>query len=203
MADLDAALQQFEATESNLEKLERLWAQIEAQIGDGPAFGNPPEYDELCLAFRQILPALPAIDGFRVEDHLHDFNAIGQMRFDALEIGDIEAKVSVENCIEEQGRFLRTYRFKLQAKRRALIRERVLTLIDEVDELLRSLGQAVEVNESNEYVRSISEAGWTTLEEAVAEVHTLLRRSQGKESRAEPSYRLQLERNTGYSEPYE
>jgi hypothetical protein len=175
MADLDAALQQFEGTESNLEKLEKLWVQIETHIGDGgPAFGSPPEYDELCLAFRQILPALPAIDGFRVDDQLHDFNAIGQMRLDALEVGEIESKVSVENCIEEQGRVLRQYRFKLQAKRRELVRERMLALIDEVDELLRSLGPAADGQEINEHVRNLSEAGWTSLEEAIAEIHTLL-----------------------------
>jgi hypothetical protein len=37
---------------------EKLWAQIESHIPDGPAFGNPPEYDGLCLAFRQILQFL-------------------------------------------------------------------------------------------------------------------------------------------------
>src|SRR5690242_9858735 len=104
MADLDAALQYFEATEGNLKKLEKLWSQIESHIPSGPAFGSPPEYDELCLTFRQILGAMPAIDGFQVEDCLHDYDAIGQMRFDALEIGEIEAKVSVENAVSEQGR---------------------------------------------------------------------------------------------------
>jgi len=174
MADLDGALQQFEATESNLEKLEQLWAQIETHIVGGPAFGSPPEYDELCLAFRQILPVLPAIDGFRVENKLHAFDAIGQMRLDALEAGDIEAKVFVENEIEEQGRRLREYRFRLQTKRRELIRDRILSLIDEVDELLRNLGPAVQGEESNEDVRKISETDWMSLEEAVAEIHTLL-----------------------------
>ncbi len=175
MADLDAALQQFEATESNLEKLEKLWAKIESHIGDGgPAFGSPPEYDELCLAFRQILPALPAIDGFKAEDKLYDYDAVGQMRLDALEIGEIEAKVSIENFIEEQGRLLREYRFKLQAKRRELVRDRVLTLIDEVDELLRNLGPAVEGKEINEHVEKLGGAAWASLGEAVAEIHALL-----------------------------
>jgi hypothetical protein len=93
MADLDAALRKFEATESNLEKLEKLWRQIESHIPSGPAFGYPPEYEKLCLAFRRILPALPAIDGFRVEDRLHGYDEVGQMRLDALEIGEIEAQV--------------------------------------------------------------------------------------------------------------
>lgn len=174
MADLDAALQQFEAAESNLEKLESLWKQIEGHIGPGPAFGSPPEYDELCLAFRRILPALPAIDGFRVEDELQDYDAIGQMRLDALEIGEIAAQASVEDCVEKQGRLLREYRFRLRAKRRELVRDRMLTLIDEVDELLRSLGPAIESKKDNEYVSTMAEAGWSSLQQAVAEIHTLL-----------------------------
>jgi len=174
MADLDAALRQFEATEANLEKLDKLWSQIENHIPDGPAFGNPPEYDELCLAFRQILHALPAIDGFKVDDQLHDYSAIGQMRLDALEIDEIEAKVSVENCVSEQGRLLREYRFKLQTKRRELTRDRMLGLIDDVDGMLRQLGTVVEGKESNEHVSAFSEVAWSNLRETVAEVHTLL-----------------------------
>jgi hypothetical protein len=161
MADLDAALQQFEATEANLEKLEKLWAQIESHIPDGPAFGNPPEYDELCLAFRQILQFLPAIDGFRVGDELHEYNAIGQMRLDALEIDEIEAKISVENYVNEQGRILREYRFKLHSKRRELIRDRMVGLIDDVDELLRQLSAVTEGKEISEHVSTFSEVQHT------------------------------------------
>src|SRR5437879_9905595 len=96
MPTLEAALQQFEAAEANLEKLEKLWEKISGHISGGPAFGAPPEYHELCFAFRGILPALPAIGGVRVEDHLHDYDAVGQMRWDAREVGEIEAHVSVE-----------------------------------------------------------------------------------------------------------
>jgi hypothetical protein len=139
MSQLEQALQRFEATEANLGKLERLWSQIERQIPNGPAFGAPSEYGENCMAFRRILPALPAIDGFRVEDHLFEFDAAGQMRLDALELEEIGAHVSVSNALEEQGRQLREYRFRLSAKRRELVRNRMVTLIDEVDATLRAL----------------------------------------------------------------
>jgi hypothetical protein len=174
MADLDAALQQFEATEANLEKLEKLWAQIESHIPSGPAFGSPPEYEELCLVFRQILPFLPAIDGFKVKDELQDYNDIGRMRLDAIEIDEIDAKISVENCVNEQGRLLREYRFKLQAKRRELIRDRMTGLIDEVDQLLRHLCAQTEGKASSESVATLAEASWSSVKEAVAEIHTLL-----------------------------
>ena len=113
MASLDAALQMFEATEGNLNKLENVWQRIEALNPSGPSFGTPPEYDELCLAFRQILPFLPAIDGFRVTDCLHEYDGIAQMRLDAWEIGEVGASLSVENAVSEQGRVLQQYRFKL------------------------------------------------------------------------------------------
>lgn len=63
MADLDAALQQFEAAESNLEKLETLWKQIEEQIGTGPAFGNPPNTMNYASHFAGFCPHyLPSMD---------------------------------------------------------------------------------------------------------------------------------------------
>ncbi len=174
MPDLEAALRQFEAAESNLKKLEQLWEKIESLIGNGPAFGSPPEYDHACMAFRHILQSLPAIDGFRVDDHHHDFDEAGQMRLDALEVGEIDAQVSVESSLAEQGRILRAYRFKLQSKRRELVRDRMLTLIDEVDDMLRQLLPVAEGKEGNEYVSSLSEANWQYLQDAIGEIDTLL-----------------------------
>jgi hypothetical protein len=171
MSTLEQALQQFEAAEANLEKLEKLWEKISGHIPGGPAFGAPPEYDELCLAFRGILPALPAIGGVRVEDHLYDYDAAGQMRLDALEVGEIDAQVSVENALEEQGKRLREYRFLLNAKRRELVRGRMLTLIDEVDETLRLLLPSLEGAEVNE---AVPEPNWFRLKEAIQEIATLL-----------------------------
>jgi hypothetical protein len=174
MADLDAALQHFEATEGNLKKLEKLWKEIEGLIPSGPAFGSPPQYDELCLAFRQILAALPAIDGFRVEDCLCEYDAIGQMRLDALEIGEIDAQISVENSLAEQGRFLHQYRFKLQGKRRELIRNRLILLIDDIDHLLLRLAIAAQGKQINQNVCELSETDWVQLQEAASEIDTLV-----------------------------
>lgn len=169
MTTLNAALRQFEATEANLAKLEVLWDQINALIPNGVEFRTPPEYDELCLAFRQILPALPAIDGVKLTSALHDYDEIAQMRFDALELGDIESKVAVENAIEEQGRLLKQYRFKLSSKRRELVRQRMLALVDRVDEILRVMRSQEGTN-----ALSAERVGWDVLKEAIAEIDTLL-----------------------------
>jgi hypothetical protein len=171
MSTLETALQQFEATEANLEKLEKLWEKISSHISGGPAFGAPPEYDELCLAFRGILPALPAIGGVRVEDHLYEYDEVGQMRLDALEVGEIEAQVSTENALEEQGKSLRAYRFLLTAKRRQLVRDRMLSLMENVDEILGLLLPILDGAEINE---SVPEPNWSRLKGMIEEIATLL-----------------------------
>jgi hypothetical protein len=81
------------------------------------------------------MPAMPAIDGVRVEDCLLEYDEIGQMQFDAHELGEIEFSVHVQSRLQEQGRILRQYRFHLNAKRRELVRDRMLSLIAEIDEM--------------------------------------------------------------------
>jgi len=170
MATLQEALLLFEAVEANLAKLENLWNKLRAMVPEGVAFGSPPEYDELSLAFEQILNALPAIDGHRLANALCSYDSIAQMRFDAMELGDIEAHVGVERTIEEQGRLLQEYRFKFQAKRRALVRERVLHLVESIDSLLRELVTSGADKAPNEQVTGDN---WDRLKEAVAEIDTL------------------------------
>lgn len=174
MADLNAALQLFDATEGNLKKLMDLWNKIEGQMPSGPAFGSPPEYDELCFAFRQILAALPAIDGFRIEDCLLEYDEVGQMRLDALELDEIGAHVSVHHAVSEQGRQLQQYRLKLHSKRRELVRERIVAVIDEIEGLLPPLMAAAEGKAMNAYMTDLAESEWEQLKGLVAELDTLI-----------------------------
>jgi len=171
MPNLETALQQFEASEANLAKLEKIWAELEALISTGPAFGAPPKYDDLCRAFRGILLYLPSIDGFRVEDKLWDYDDIGQNRLDALELGEIQAEIAIDREIAEQGRQLREYRFRFDGKRAHLIRQRVLDLIDMVDSALRKL---VPRYESHEVNKEVGGPDWEQVKDAIAEIDTLL-----------------------------
>src|SRR5688572_954220 len=102
-----------------------------------PSFGAPPGYDDACFSFRRVLAQMPAIDGFQITDELSDYDAAAQMRLDALEIGDIEASISVSKALTEQGRCLSEYRRRFQTKRRELVRDRLINLIDGTDERLR------------------------------------------------------------------
>lgn len=171
MSTLDDALNQFDASEANLLKLEGLWERIEQLMPHSPAFGAPPEYEELCRAFRQVLPGLPAIGGFRVEDHVYDYDAAGQMLLDAAELGEIEASVSVQNALDEQGRQLRDYRFRLQAARRELVRGRSAELMRSIDDVLVELRSVLEKRVMDEAATCPE---WDRLKLLVDEVDALL-----------------------------
>jgi hypothetical protein len=60
---INAALRQFEAAEANLEKLQRVWGEIEKMTPSGIAFGGDPKYDDRVRAYEDILSGLPMIDG--------------------------------------------------------------------------------------------------------------------------------------------
>ena len=171
MNKLDTALQEFEATEANLAKLDNLWKQIEQLLPQGPAFGSPPEYEELCWAFRRILPSLPAVDGFRIEDHLLDYDAIGQSWLDYMEIGEGDPKITMLNILYEQERQLREFRFRLQAKRRQLTRDRLVKLLNQIDQVFGDLNSKSVKSEIN---TTITEPALDRLKEAVAEIDLLL-----------------------------
>lgn len=171
MSTLQAALAQFDATEANLTKLEKLWREIQSLIPDGPAFGSPPEYENACRAFRRILPSLPAIDGFRVEDKLYDFDTIGQWRLDNLELGMIEASITIENELDEQGLQLREYRFRFEIKRTEMIRDRVLTVVMEIDEKIPEISNRYQKAEANE---DVTGDDWEELKEYIKEIDILL-----------------------------
>ena len=93
------------------------------------------------------------------------------MHLDAHELGEIELQVQVDNDLDEQGRQLREYRFRFQAKRRELVRDRLLTLADEIDQLLGVLSS---VPAGIEIDAIITEPSWDRLTETVTEVDTLL-----------------------------
>ena len=168
---LNHALRQFELAEANLARLEVLWEKIEGELPNGPAFGAPPKYDEWCIAFKGILAKLPAVDGFRVEDRLYDYDEAGQMWIDAMELGEFEAQVSVSRELAEQGRQLKEYRLHFQAKRRQLVRKRLLDRMGELDDMLADFDQK---NSCLDGRSTIAIESWRQMREAVAEIDTLL-----------------------------
>jgi hypothetical protein len=170
---LNSALRHFEAAEANLRRLERILAEIEEAIPQDIAFvGDNPEYENNCRSFDAILAALPKIDGWKPEIVLMDLDEIAQNRLDAQEIGEIEYIVSIERRITEPGRLLREYRYRFDQKRRELIRDALIELIDYVDNDLRTLSK--ELESETERNETVTDPQFDELEEHIAQIDTLL-----------------------------
>src|SRR5271156_2591134 len=140
---INSALRQFEATEANLAKLDRLWSKISKLTPAGLQFGSDPKYEQLARLYADLLEALPKIDGWRPEAQPMDLNAIGQSRLDAMEIGETSAEISVETEIEAPGRELAKYRHELNKKRQLLIRRALTDLVSSISTTLELLSNRI------------------------------------------------------------
>lgn len=149
MSSLDESLRQFEATEANLVKLEKLWDTIVKNVPSGIVFGSNPIYENACFSYEHILKRLPSIDGWKPASLPCDLDQIAQERLDALEIDPI-AQISVEIEIEKPGKELREYRFRFNQKRRQLIYNQLLRFCDEVEQLLNNLQKNHPIDYDNE-----------------------------------------------------
>jgi hypothetical protein len=178
---ISRALRHFEAAEANLEKLERLFSEITELIPEGISFGRNPIYDERCRAFCDVLEALPKIDGWKPECHLYDLNDIAQSRMDARECDEIAAIVGFEEAISAPARELAEYHYRLNKKRRQLIREAALDAIGQVDENLRRLRS--EYNADTSPGSLVSGDNWDLLKSHIKEIDTLLGSSVPRPSR--------------------
>lgn len=139
---LMAALEQFDATEANLVKAEKLWAQMSAHMPTGLSFGTSPEFEQLARLYRAVIEAMPKIDGFRPSETTVTPNDVAQANFDAQELGEPYGFVAAGEMADEPARELAEYRFQLLSKRRALVRDALTGLIDLVDQDLRRLTEA-------------------------------------------------------------
>ena len=178
---INAALRHFDATEANVEKLERMFKEMRKLIPDGICFGGNAQYDDFCRTFADVLAALPKIDGWKPSCHLQDLNEIAQNRLDAMEIDEISAKVSVEESIEEPARELAAYRHRLFKKRRELTRGAILETMGRVDEALRQL--RLNFPKSEDGVQSVEGELWDSLKDLIKEVETLLGSASPRPSR--------------------
>lgn len=178
---LMAALEQFETTEANLVKLERLWGELSKLIPGGISFGSDPEFEDRARSYGLVLAALPKIDGWKPTAEPPDLDGVAQSRFDAMEIGEPSAQASVETWIEEPGRELGEYRFRLNTKRRQLIRDALVGLIDAIDADLRIL-RATAGND-DEQNRKLDPDAWVEVREHMKQIEVLLGSSVKKPDR--------------------
>jgi hypothetical protein len=112
-----------------------------------------------------------------------DLNDVAHSRFDAMEMRYEEpfARIAVENWIEEPGRQLREYRFKLNSKRRALIRDALIALIDQIDADLRTLRQIAGSDPGDN--GKLEPEAWSDLCDHLTQIEVLLGSSVKKPNR--------------------
>lgn len=178
---LNAALRQFEATEANLAKIEKVLVEIESAIPEGIVFGENHEYEENCRSFYALLESLPKIDQWKPEIYLMELDEIAQKRLDAQEIGEFECMVSIERRISEPAKLLREYRYCFNQKRRELIRDTITELIDEIDCNLRGLSKIIQ--QDTKFNKTVDDPNFDALKNNVAQINTLLGSSVSKPQR--------------------
>jgi hypothetical protein len=170
--DLERALEQFDAVEANLRRLEKVWEEMGQLIPDGVAFfGNSPEalrFAELQRSYVSILKGIPPIGDYQIEAVPSDLDAIGQARLDAMEIGEFEAKRWVEDKIDEPTRQIAEYRFRFRDARLELIRHALQELIATINRLVSGLASRVP-NDLNK----VQDPGWDELVAAFEQVERL------------------------------
>ncbi len=165
------ALRSLEAVEANLVKLERLWGEIEALIPSGIVFGDNPEYEDRCRSLLNVLSMLPPIDGWKPEIDPPDLNQIAQNRLDAADIGEPYLQVQTELAASLPGRDIREYRFRLNQKRRELIRDALADLVERIDGDIRALRDELEEREPR---GPVSGPRWAAIRSNVDQVDALL-----------------------------
>jgi hypothetical protein len=178
---LNAALRQFEAVEANLVKIEKVLCEIDSAIPQGIAFGENPEYESNCRSFHALLASLPKIDDWKPTIILMDLDEVAQNRLDAQEVGEVDCIVSVERQIGEPSRLLREYRYRFNQKRRELIRDAIVELIDSIDGNLRELSKLLKDEE--EFSETVESQAFDELKGNVAQIETLLGSSVPKPPR--------------------
>lgn len=176
-----AALEQFEATEANLIKLERLWDEVATMIPTEISFGANLEYEDRVRSFDLLLASLPKIEGWKPTATPPDLDGVAQSRFDAMEIDEPSAHVSIERWIEEPGRELQEYRFRFNNMRRALIRDALIGLIDQIDADIRGVRAVVGVDA--ERSDQIEKEAWGYMREHMKQIEVLLGSSVKKPAR--------------------
>lgn len=169
--DLEQALEQFDAVETNLRRLEKVWEEMQQLIPSGVAFfGNSPEnlrYRELQRSFASILKGIPPVGDYSIDEITGDLDSIAQARLDAMEV-DAEIQMWVEEKIDEPTRDIAEYRFRFRDARRDLVQVRLQELVARVNRLVTSLAGLVPSNNER-----VEHEDWDKLVAAFEEIERL------------------------------
>jgi hypothetical protein len=171
--DLEEALGQFDAVEANLRRLEDTWSKYVDLIPVSIVFtaGSPEgrESESVRRSFDELASALPAIDGWRIEERPLALDDIARTRLDAAEISEPQIEIGLERQIHAPGEQIAEYRFRFNRARQRLVRKRILELIERIDTLLATLPQRFERDSKP----ASEDSEWQTVVSGIAEIERL------------------------------
>ncbi len=171
--ELNDALKRFDAVETNLARLDKVFESYEALIPAGISFaaGSPEgiRADELQTAFQDLVASLPAIEGWTIDARLVDLDDIAQGRLDAADIGEPQIEIDLHRQVSEPARQVADYRRRFSKLRRALVRDRARELLAEIDDALSAAAKQVERDGA-----VVDHPAWLRLRSAFDELERLL-----------------------------
>ena len=191
--DLSAALKQFDRVLANIELLENTWKRFEPHIPDSISFGlDTDEIDQMRREFADIVEAMPAIDGKRLEAELPILDDISHMRLEYSEAGlEIEGFRNLQDYIQAPKKAIDDYKFRVIKLRRRLVRKRIEQVVGEID---TCLGNTLETPYGREFQEN--EPGWSFLSDALDELDRL----RGQESLSDTRFGA-FRRHVRFAEP--
>ncbi|HEV7649138.1 MAG TPA: restriction endonuclease [Actinophytocola sp.] len=172
--DLSAALAIYDRVSLNLDKLDRVWQQMQELLPEGPFIdeGSPDQvkYEQLGETWTTLAASLPAIEGWRLEAPVLGYMEIGQVRVDYLDIGEPAGLAVFEANVAAPATEALKYRYKLAHARQRLVRQRAAELVGVVDEILAAVPTGVdeEISEAEAVPRIAA------ITDAVTEIERLL-----------------------------
>lgn len=172
--NLDQALTQYDRAEANLHALEEVVKRLEEMIPEGIVFsaGSPEgrEHDELRRRFAELVDALPALNGFRIQAEPLALDDVAQWRMDAFEASIPESLVALDQQIAAPRAEVADYRHRFERLRRELSRRRITELIDEIGAMLAR----IKARNPQEQGSVSGDDEWPVLREAAKQLRRLV-----------------------------
>lgn len=166
--ELEELITTMDKVAANLAKMTAVWERAQPMLPSGPSRGRTPEYEDLARGWNDLRSGLPPIDGWTITSPLPDQDDIGSEYIDYFEVG--ESPHAVHEAVEQPGRDLAEYRFRLRRAQRRAIRERLIELTGLAEATIARIN-AVEREDVKELVTG---PDVVVVREAVSEIERLL-----------------------------
>jgi hypothetical protein len=169
---MNAALRQFEAAEANIEKLERIWTEMERLSPKASGWGAIQNMTTARAPMRTYSPPFRKSTAGSRKACRQTLNGLAQNRLDAREIDEISAIVSVEEDATAPGREIAEYKYRLTKRRRSLIRAALREAMAAVHECLKVMQAKYESD--FEAPKTIDPADWEEMKGNIKQIDMLL-----------------------------